>query len=205
MVETRKPRWPWPFAACFALRGDLRTFAGTCTRVTNGHEYSVARTTAEIYSERWCRQLAHPPPRRINFISTALSCPPFLQIRCLTLLKFRKTTKSLYKDWSLCTILILENKILEDTRGDKKKRFVLSFFSSSSAENRFWNFVKIDKNRQIAIVGKIQRSKNCIGNLKISPLPYDWNLIPGKFSANTAEQPRNVARAGWQTVVATGY
>lgn len=83
-----KARWPWPFAAYFALRGDPRTFAGTCTRVTNGHEYSVARTTAEIYSERWCRQLAHPPPRRINFISTVLSDHPRARfsksIRCLT-------------------------------------------------------------------------------------------------------------------------
>lgn len=199
MVETRKPRWPWPFAACFALRGDLRTFAGTCTRVTNGHEYSVARTTAEIYSERWCRQLAHPPPRRINFISTALSCPPFLQIRCLTLLKFRKTTKSLCKDWSLCTILILENKLLED-RCTETRRNVSCFLSSHlplQIWNRFWNFVKIDKSRQ--------KNPTIVGNLKISLLPYDWNLIPGKFSANTAEQPRNVARAGWQTVVATGY
>lgn len=75
-----KARWPWPFAAYFALRGDPRTFAGTCTRVTNGHEYSVARTTAEIYSERWCRQLAHPPPRRINFISTVLSDHPLVLV-----------------------------------------------------------------------------------------------------------------------------
>lgn len=198
MVETRKPRWPWPFAACFALRGDLRTFAGTCTRVTNGHEYSVARTTAEIYSERWCRQLAHPPPRRINFISTALSCPPFLQIRCLTLLKFRKTTKSLYKDWSLCTIiLILENKILEDRCTEKKekkieeekKKYFICFLSSHLPLHRIVSeislkSIKIDRLRLLEKSNNCWKSKNFSPSLRLKSNP--WKVF-GQHSRTAAE------------------
>ena len=127
-----------------------------------------------------------PPSRALRFSKSSPN--PML-------LKFRKTTKSLCKDWSLCTILILENKILEDTRGDKKKRFVPSFFSSSSrnciVQNVFWNYIgtiKIDRLR--SIVGKIQRSKNCWKSKNFSPSlrlkSNPWKVF-GQHSRTAAE------------------